>query len=74
VAANEQETVVLQRRCLRVASALPAGTRLTREMIDVLRPAPRDAIMPYDLEKVLGKHLQVDLQQGQELKWEHIGA
>jgi len=74
VAANEQETVVLQRRCLRAASDLPAGTLLTRDMIDVLRPAPRDAIMPYDLEKVVGKHLLVDLKYGQELKWEHIGA
>jgi N-acetylneuraminate synthase len=74
VAANEQETVVLQRRCLRAASDLPAGTLLTRDMIDVLRPAPRDAIMPYDLEKVVGKHLLVDLKHGQELKWEHIGA
>jgi len=74
VAANEQETVVLQRRCLRAASDLSAGTLLTRDMIDVLRPAPRDAIMPYDLEKVVGKHLLVDLKHGQELKWEHIGA
>jgi N-acetylneuraminate synthase len=74
VAANEQETVVLQRRCLRAAADLKAGDILTRESLDVLRPAPRDAIMPYDLELVLGKRLLVDLRFGQELKWEHIGA
>jgi N-acetylneuraminate synthase len=74
VAANEQETVVLQRRCLRAAANLKAGDILTRESLDVLRPAPRDAIMPYDLELVLGKRLLVDLRFGQELKWEHIGA
>lgn len=74
VAENEQETVVLQRRCLRAASDLPAGTVLTREMIDVLRPAPRDAIMPYEIDAVLGKCLQVDLKAGQELKWEYIGS
>lgn len=74
VAANEQETVVLQRRCLRAAANLPAGTLLTREMIDVLRPAPRDAIQPYELQAVLGKHLLVALQAGQELKWDLIGA
>lgn len=74
VAENEQETVVLQRRCLRVASALPAGTLLTREMLEPLRPAPRDAIFPYDLPLVIGKRLLVDMQSGQELKWELLGA
>jgi N-acetylneuraminate synthase len=74
VAGNEQETVVLQRRCLRVAEDLCAGTVLTRAMLDVLRPAPQDAIMPHDLEKVLGKRLICDMARGQELKWEFIGA
>jgi len=74
IAQNEQETVVLQRRCLRAASQLPAGTVLTREMIDVLRPAPPDAIFPYDLPRVLGKRLLVDLMPGQELKWDLLGS
>jgi sialic acid synthase SpsE len=74
VAANEQETVVLQRRCLRAASDLAAGEVLTREKIDVLRPAPAGAIMPNEIPAVLGKRLMVDLKSGQELKWEYIGA
>jgi N-acetylneuraminate synthase len=73
VAENEAETVILQRRCLRAACALKAGDMLSSDVIEALRPAPRDAIMPYDLERVLGKRLIVDLQSGQELKWEHIG-
>jgi len=43
-------------------------------MIDVLRPAPTDAIFPYDLPKVLGKRLLVDLRMGQELKWDILGV
>jgi sialic acid synthase SpsE len=74
VADNEQETVILQRRCLRAAADLKAGDILMRESLDVLRPAPQDAIMPYDLERVLGKRLLVDLRAGQELKWEFLGA
>jgi sialic acid synthase SpsE len=74
IAANEQETVVLQRRCLRAASDLPAGTVITREMLDVLRPAPHDAILPYEISNVVGMRLLVDFQKGQELKWELIGA
>ena len=72
VAGNEQETVVLQRRCLRTAGDLPAGTVLTREMIDVLRPAPRDAITPDQVENVIGLKLAVDMKSGQELKWEDL--
>ncbi len=73
VAENEQETVVLQRRCLRAARDLPAGTVITREDLDVLRPAPRDAIMPYDIPRVLGKRLIVDKVSGQELRWTDLG-
>jgi N-acetylneuraminate synthase len=73
VAGNEQETVVLQRRCLRAAHALPAGTLLARADLKVLRPAPREAIMPYDLEKVLGKRTLTDLKEGQELRWTDLG-
>ena len=71
---NEQETVVLQRRCLRAARDLKAGVVLTRDMLDVLRPAPADALMPYEIEKILGKCLMVDVKSGQALKWEQIGA
>lgn len=69
VAENERATVVVQRRCIRAASNLTAGTALTRQMLDVLRPAPSGAISPYDLDRVLGRVLLVDLPQGEALTW-----
>ena len=45
VADNEMETVVIQRRCLRAARDLQPGEIVTREMIDVLRPASQGAII-----------------------------
>lgn len=66
---NEQETVVLQRRCLRATEDLKEGSVLTREMIDVLRPAPKDAIFPYDLDKVIGKRLKRDIPAGKHMTW-----
>lgn len=69
VAGNEQETVVLQRRCLRAAREMKAGEVLARADIDVLRPAPAHAIMPYDLDQVIGKRLKVDKPAGQEFRW-----
>ena len=69
---NESDTVVVQRRCLRTAKPLPAGTVLTREMIDALRPAPRDGIFPYNLDRVLGLRLRRDMDQGEHLRWTHL--
>ncbi len=74
VAENEKETVIIQRRCLRAARAIQTGERLTREMIDVLRPAPTGAVMPYDIERVIGMRALVDLPSGKELTWGELGA
>ncbi len=73
VAGNERETVVIQRRCLRAARDLSAGTVLTREMIDVLRPAPADAVFPFEIDRVLGLRLLADLEEGEHLRWPLLG-
>lgn len=73
VAANERETVVIQRRCLRAARAIQAGEVFTRDMIDVLRPAPEHAIMPYDIDSVIGTRALVAIEAGQELRWTLLG-
>jgi Sialic acid synthase len=69
VAGNEVDTVVIQRRCLRAARDLKAGEILTREMIDVLRPATPGAILPDQIQKVVGMKLLVDAPYGKELRW-----
>jgi N-acetylneuraminate synthase len=74
VADNEKETVVLQRRCLRAARDIDVGERLTREMIDVLRPAVTGAIMPYDVESVMGTRALVEIPAGEALRWTMLGA
>lgn len=69
VAGNELETVVLQRRCLRAARDLKTGETLTREMIDVLRPAEAGAIMPYEIENAIALKLASDVSAGDALRW-----
>jgi sialic acid synthase SpsE len=69
VAENEQDTVVVQRRCLRAVHNLSAGTVLHEDMLEALRPAPREAVMPFDLGRVVGKKLRRDLPQGEYLRW-----
>jgi sialic acid synthase SpsE len=74
VAGNEHDTVVVQRRCLRAARDIQPGEILTREMIDVLRPATPGAIMPYEIENVVGKKLLTGLVKGQDLRWVDLGS
>lgn len=69
VAANEEQTVVIQRRCLRASRALSAGERLDRGTVSVLRPAPKDGIFPYELDRVLGLTLRHDVPAGEYLRW-----
>jgi N-acetylneuraminate synthase len=67
---NEQESVVVQQRCLRAGRDLQAGVTLTRADIEVLRPAPRDAILPQHLGRVIGKTLSHSVPLGERLRWE----
>lgn len=73
VAGNETETAIIQRRCLRAARDIRAGEYLTREMIDVLRPATPGAIKPYQIGEVVGKQALVDFVKGKELRWTDLG-
>jgi N-acetylneuraminate synthase len=72
IEANEQETVVLQRRCVRASRDLPQGTVLARADVEVLRPAPRGAIPVHDVTSVVGRTLVVDLVAGQDMRPEHL--
>jgi N-acetylneuraminate synthase len=74
VSANEQDTVIVQRRCLRAAREIRAGEVFTREMIAVLRPATPGAIMPYEIEAVIGTRALSDITAGKELRWTDLGV
>jgi N-acetylneuraminate synthase len=64
VEANEKETVVIQRRCLRAARDLPEETMISEEDLEALRPAPRDGIMPYEVAEIVGRRLHRALRRG----------
>lgn len=64
---NESKTVVLQRRAIRLATDLPAGTVLRAEHLSFLRPCPADALPPYCIAQVIGKTLSVNGVAGQHI-------
>jgi N-acetylneuraminate synthase len=66
---NESDTAIVQRRCVRAARDLPAGTVLERRDLAVLRPAPPDAVFPYDIDRLIGKRLVSALQTGDYITW-----
>lgn len=70
VAENEQETVVIQRRCLRAVKEIRKGMILERDMIEALRPAPSDSICPNALDHVIGKAVTKDVEAGEYLTFE----
>lgn len=69
---NESATVILQRRSIRAAVDLPAGTVLSRNHLSVLRPCPVDGIPPYHLDQLLGRKIRFDLMAGEHLRWTTI--
>jgi N-acetylneuraminate synthase len=69
IESNEKETVVVQRRCLRAKTDLAAGTALQPDMLEALRPAPKESVAPYDLPRVTGTRLTAPLKSGECLTW-----
>lgn len=67
IEANEQETVVLQRRCLRAARDLPAGHVLTPADVVALRPAPEGSVPPSRIKEFMGRALKDELYYHDEL-------
>ena len=73
IAGNEQQTAIVQRRCLRAARDIQAGEVFTRDMIHVLRPAAPGSIMPYEIQAVLGTQAVREIPFGRELRWTDLG-
>jgi N-acetylneuraminate synthase len=74
VADNEEETVIVQRRCIRAARDIYADEILERDMLDVLRPATPEAIKPDQIDQVIGTRAIHHINAGRELYWTDLGA
>ena len=69
---NEKETVVLQRRSIRVKKDLTVGDKIRGDDLEFLRPCPKDALPPYELEKILNKEIARSIETGDYIKWTNI--
>ena len=70
---NELQTVVLQRRSLRLVRDLPAGHVIVRNDLVALRPAPVDALQPYEISQAIGRPLRAAKRAGEHLTQVDLG-
>lgn len=71
---EEKETVILQRRCLRASCDIPKDTKITSEMVEALRPAPKDALYPKYLPQIVNKFAKRDIKKGEAFGWNIFGS
>ena len=69
---NEFETVILQRRSIRVKKNIAKNSILKRDDLEILRPCPRGSIPPSEIANVIGKRISRDIQNGEHLCWEDL--
>lgn len=69
---NERDTVVLQRRAIRLTRDLPTGHILTPGDLEVLRPCPADGLAPWHLADVVGRTVATALHAGAHLRWQDL--
>ncbi|HNQ87818.1 MAG TPA: N-acetylneuraminate synthase family protein [Verrucomicrobiota bacterium] len=71
--ANEQGTVIVQRRAIRAGRSLSPGDRLTRNDLVVLRPCPPDALPPYRMAELLGRTVREPVAAGDCVRLSSVG-
>lgn len=69
---NEVETVVVQRRAVRVRRDVPAGAVLTREDLVALRPCPAHAIPASEIESLVGLRVRGAMSADDQLTWSDV--
>ena len=67
---NEKETVILQRRAIRLVRDIKSDSKISREDIEFQRPCPENAIRPNDIRFVLGRSINKDIEAGDYLQIE----
>jgi len=66
---NESETVILQRRSIRLVRDVKVNDVLNAEDFEVLRPCPIDGLPPHRLQEIVGRVLGNDISKGEYIKW-----
>ena len=69
---NEKETVILQRRAIRLKYDKFYGEIIKDDDLIELRPCPEDSIPLAESYKLIGKKLNKPIKKGDYLKWQDL--
>jgi len=69
---NEKETVVLQRRAIRVVQDIDQDHVLKENMVQFQRPCPSNALSVNQINDLLGRKMAKSIKNGDYLRKEHI--
>lgn len=70
---EEKQIVTWARESVASEVPIPAGTKITSEMVWAKRPGPGPDVVPAkDLSKVVGKVAKVDIPKDVQIKWSYI--
>ncbi len=73
IEANEHDSAVVQRRCLRATRDMAAGETITDADLVALRPRPEGSVEPFEQDLVVGQPLTAAVNKGDALMWEYVG-
>lgn len=73
IEANEYDSAVVQRRCLRATRDITSGETLKEGDVEALRPRPEGSVEPFELDLVVGQPVTASLKKGDALMWEQVG-
>ena len=65
---NEEETVIVQRRAIRLKQDIIKGHKISLEDLEYLRPCPAGALQPFEADLIVGREVLRAMSQGEELK------
>lgn len=69
---NEKESMIVQRRCLRINTDLKAGDVIEEKDLIALRPISPGGVDPHEKDKFVGKRINTNLEAGEHLKFDYI--
>ena len=66
---NEQQTAIVQRRALYYRKDLKAGHVIEKKDLFPVRPIKQDGISPYEIDRIVGKKISIDVKSDDYVKW-----
>lgn len=69
---NEKETVIAQRRCVRLKNDLDKNEPISLDNIELLRPAPNNSIEPYRVNEIINKKVNKFKNKGDAIYFDDL--